>query len=94
MIIIREVFIAKPGNASKLAKLLKEVMAEAGVKGVRVMTDMTGVFNKVVMESELENLAAFYNRMAEYQKKPDAFKKMAGYTDMYHSGKREIYRVL
>ena len=95
MIIVREVFIAKPGSASKLAKLMKEVMAEWGVAKVRVMTDMTGVFNKVVVETEMDNLTDFDKRMKEYSNRPKdkTSEKMAGYTDMYHSGKREIYQV-
>ena len=44
MFIVREVMIAKPGSAGKLAKMMKE--------------------------------------------------KMKGYTDLYQSGKREIYRVV
>jgi hypothetical protein len=89
MIIIREVFIAKPGQASSLARLMSEVMPDS-----RVMTDMTGVFNKVVMETEMEDLGAFEARMKEYMNNKEAYKKMAGYTDMYTSGKREIYRIV
>jgi len=88
---IREVFITKPGQASKLAKLMKEVMPKS-----LVMTDVTGVFNKVVVATEIENLAAFEERMKEYSsnKNKGAEVKMKGYTDMYTSGKREIYRVV
>ncbi len=42
MLLIREVFITKPGNASKLAKLMHDNFRE---EGTRVMTDLTGKFN-------------------------------------------------
>ncbi len=96
MIIIHDIFICKPGNASKLAKLWKEVMADD--KNVKsIMTDMTGQFNRVIMVSEYENLAAFEKFMEEYTnptpEMQETMKKMEGYTDMYLTGSREIYRV-
>ena len=89
MILVREVFIAKPGQASSLARLMSEVMPRS-----RVMTDMTGVFNKVVMETEEDDLHAFEARMKDYLSNQEMKKKMAGYTDMYTTGKREIYRIV
>jgi len=94
MFIIREIFIAKPGQAGKFAKMIKESMS--GSK-MRVLTDFVSDYNKVVMESEVEHLEEFENMMAEYKagktdkKEQDA---MAGYTDMYLTGKREIYQVV
>ena len=58
MIIVREYFIAKPGQASKLAKLLQEAQKLFGATTCRIMTDMTGDFNQVVMETEVESLGA------------------------------------
>ena len=92
MIIVRESFIAKPGMASKLAKLMKEVAEMPGGKA-HVMTDMTGRFNKVVIETEFENMAEFEKRMTQYRENKDMGDKMKGYTDMYQTGKREIYMV-
>lgn len=91
MIIVREVFIAKPGQASTMAKMFKE---EWG-KDSRVMTDLTGVFNKVVVESEYDTLAAWETKMKEWMSKskpaPDPTKP--SHTDMYTQGKREIFRI-
>jgi hypothetical protein len=42
MIIVHDVFICKPGNASKIAKLFKEWADVVPKKNVQVMTDMTG----------------------------------------------------
>lgn len=93
MILVRETFVAKPGQASKLARLMKEVVAGMGSTG-RVMTDMTGQFNTVVLETEYDGLDAFQKRMQEYQTNSVVREKMAGYTDMYQTGSREMYQVL
>ena len=94
MIIVRETFITKPGMASKFAKLMKEVMGP----NARVMTDLTGRFNHVVVETEMKSLQDFQKRMDSYKKDKDKDKKtqekMAGYTEMYMTGKREIYQIL
>ena len=95
MIIVHDIFIAKPGNASKLAKMFKEAMAESP-EFVEVMTDMVGQFNKVIMVSKYENLGAYEKSFEEFMKNEEAMKKMSeimkGYQDMYVTGSREIYK--
>lgn len=91
MIIVRDVFIAKPGMASKLAKMFKESWDD-----VVVMTDMTGVFNKVVVQSEYDSLAQYEEYMAKWMNKGDEKKEKKekpSHIDMYTQGKREIYRI-
>jgi hypothetical protein len=90
MIIIREVFTAKPGMASKLAKLFKDMGMGPNV---RVMTDMVGDFNTVVIESEFEDFAAMQRRMQEDGNNQEMRQRMSGYTDMYQTGRREIYQI-
>lgn len=94
MIIVRDYFTAKPGQASKLANMFKEVLALGGAKHYRIMTDQVGQFNQVVIETEYENVSEFERRMEEYGKNPAIGEKMKGYTDMYLTGGREIYRVV
>ena len=94
MIIIHETFNCKPGNAPKLAKMFKDVMT--GRKEFQqVLTDVTGPYNKVVIVSQYESLAA-YDKSWEGMS-PEDLKKfqeaMKGYTDMYLTGSREIYKV-
>jgi len=64
---------------------------------VNIMTDMTGQYNRVVMVSKYESLAAYEQSWEKYKQDTEAMKKMeeamAGYQDMYLSGSREIYRV-
>ncbi len=101
MIIIHDIFICKPGNASKVAKKFKEAMT-GNDELVQIMTDMTGQYNKVVMVSKYESLAAeslaaYEQSWEKYKQNAEALKKMneamAGYQDMYLTGSREIYQV-
>ena len=96
MIIVRNCFIAKPGNASKLAALFKEVQAASvmPMRNARVLTDLTGDFNRVVLEYEAESIGEFEKNMREYETNPVVREKMKGYTDLYVSGSREILRVM
>jgi hypothetical protein len=92
MLIVRNCFVAKPGQASKLAAQLKEVAAI--LPNSRVLTDMTGEFNRVILEYEAENVAAFESRMQQYASDPEVRSKMQGYTDLWLTGSREILRVV
>lgn len=96
MIIVHDIFVCKPGNASKLAKLFKEVMADSK-ELVHIMTDMTGQFNRVIIVSQYTDLTDYeqsWKRMeADAEKMKKMSEQMKGYTDMYLTGSREIYRV-
>ncbi|MBI3231727.1 MAG: hypothetical protein HYZ51_01450 [Candidatus Doudnabacteria bacterium] len=92
MILVREVFICKPGLASKFAKLMKSVM-QGMPERVTVMTDLTGQFNKVVLHSEYKSFQDFESRMKDYATNTVWRDKMAGYTEMYVTGQREIYQI-
>ena len=96
MIEVHDIFICKPGNASKLAKKFKEAMSGSS-ELVNVLTDMTGQFNKVVMVTKYESLTAYEKSWEKYQEKTEEMKKMeqamTGYQDMYITGFREIYQV-
>jgi len=96
MIIVHDIFICKPGNASKVAKLFKEVMA-GNSELVNIMTDMTGQYNRVIMVSKFDSLAAYEKSRDKYKENTEEMKKMqekmAGYHEMYLTGSREIYQV-
>jgi len=99
MLIIREVFTAKPGMAGKLARLFKKMMKN--YPGTRVMTDMVGNYNTVIMEMEVNSLAEFEKAMEDMKSgKPDPYanpeiteEEMSSYKDMYLYGRREVFRV-
>jgi len=55
-----------------------------------VLTDLTGEFNRVILEFEVDSIGGFEERMKEYQSNTAFRDKMQGYTDLWTSGTREI----
>ena len=90
MIVVRNIFIAKPGHASKLAEQFKTAAKAAKIPRHRVLTDMTGDLNRVVLEYEVENLAGVESAMKEYATNDAMRAAMKGYTDLYHTAYREL----
>jgi len=93
MIVIRHCFIAKPGHAGKLAAQLKEAAAVSKLGKHRVLTDLTGDFNRVILEHEAENMAGFEAGLKDYATNAAFREKMKGYTDLWVTGSREILQV-
>ncbi len=99
MILIRDVFRCKPGQAKVLIEQFKKAMplmmkdAEQTVN-YRIMVDAVSTYWTVVIESEAENLAEFEKRMNEMQPSEEAQKAMEGYMDNVDGGYREIFRVV
>jgi hypothetical protein len=96
MIVVHDIFICKPGKASKFAKMFKEAM-EGRSELVNILTDMTGEYNKVVMICQYENLTAYEKSFEQYMQQSEEMKRMMeimkDYHEMYLSGRREIYKV-
>ena len=97
MIIVENTFVCKPGQASKAAKLCKDVMVNQP-HFMHVMTDMTGQFHRVIVVSKYESLAEYEKAEKEMMEKSskemqEAMKKMEGFNDIYLTGSREFYRV-
>ena len=93
MIVVRNCFTAKPGHASKLAAQLRE-MTSLIPENSRILTDLTGEFNRVIFEFEVENLSEFEARLRQYATDPAIREKMAGYTDLWTTGTRELLQVV
>ncbi len=94
MLIIRNIFTAKPGKASTLAKQMKEVMTGRPGMKTRVLTDYVGKFNTVVMEIEVNSFSEFENQYKEYMTSPEIKEKMKGYAELYLEGRREVMQVI
>lgn len=93
MIIVRSCFVAKPGSASTLAAQFKKAADAAKIPNYRVLTDLTGDFNRVILEYEAENLGEFEARMKDYATNEAFREQMKGYTDLYVTGSREMLQV-
>jgi len=94
---IRETFIAKPGYAGKFAKMMKDEMANwKDFKGY-VMLDFVTDYNKIVVEYEIESLKKKKKMMGEHKKEQAKSKDKdnpPAYTQLYKTGRREIFKVL
>jgi hypothetical protein len=94
MIVVRNCFVARPGQASKLAAQLKDALSASPFGATaRVLTDLTGDFNRVVLEYEAENIGAFEADMRDYATNEAFRAKLKGYTDLYLTGSREILQI-
>ena len=94
MIVVRNTFTAKPGQATKLAAQLKEMASAGSLPNHRVLTDVTGEFNTVVLEYEVESVASFEQIFQKYGKSADIQEKAKGYTDLWVTGRRDLLRVV
>ena len=79
--------------ASKLAAQFKEAAAVAKIEKYRVLTDLTGDFNRVILEYEASGMSEFEARMQDYATNQAFREKMKGYTDLYITGSREILQI-
>lgn len=98
MIIVHDVFVCKPGNASKIAKLFKEWADVKPKKNVYIMTDMTGQFHRVIVATNYESLTNYEDETKNMEKdqtpeEKAVMNKFKDMNDMYVSGSREIYKV-
>jgi hypothetical protein len=98
MLLVREVFIAKPGHAGELSKMMKDNMKDMPASmNAKVMLDSVTDYNKIVVEYEVESLAEFEQAMnQEKSKQGEKNENNSGvkYTDLYLTGKREIFRII
>jgi len=92
MIVILNTFTAKPGNAGKLIAQMKEIAGAGGLRNLRFLTDLTGDFNTVVMEHDVESLGELEALLQKYATDPQMREKAKGYTDLWLTGKRELFR--
>lgn len=96
MYIVRETFIAKPGHAGKLARMMKDEMDSwPGFKG-HIMLDFVTNYNKIVIEYEMKSLSDFEKMMEDFKKEQAKSKstKPPAYTELYQTGKREIFKIV
>jgi len=90
MIIVRNVFTATPGNASKLAAQMKSAASAGKLPRHRVLTDLTGEFNRVILEYEVDGIGEFEARLKDYATNEAIRTALKGYTDLYLTGHREL----
>ncbi len=77
-----------------MAAHLKEIATAGNLRNARVLTDLTGDFNHVVMEHEVESASEFEELLKRYSSDPKVREKAKGYTELWNTGRRELFRVV
>jgi hypothetical protein len=99
MIIVEDIFVCKPGNASKLAKLFKEwADIRPKERQTTVMTDLAGQFHRLKVSARWESLAAYEDELKNMMEKMSGeekamMEKFKDMNEMYVTGSREIFKV-
>jgi hypothetical protein len=92
MLVIRNVFHCKPGKAKDLVAMMKETFAKVpDMPAPRLMTDISGGFWTVVLETEAESLDAWEKQMSTTS--AEVRRAMGSYMELVTGGYREIFRV-
>jgi len=97
MYIVRETFIAKPGHAGELAQMMKAEMTQWKEFDGYILLDMVTDYNTIVVEYKINSLADFEAMMTDHKKEQAKTKKSSKppkYTELYQTGKREIFRIV
>ena len=98
MILVRNVFRAQVGRAGELAQLMADSFRRAAAAGRgpaawRVLTDLSGPFDTVVVEGEAESLAVWERSRTELFASPEfrAFAERGA--ELVVSGRSEFYTI-
>jgi hypothetical protein len=97
MILVRQVFQTKWGKAHEVAEGMRqsaEIVNEVlGGSNLRILTDLSGDFHRVVQEYEVESMAVWEANAGKLFSHPDFQKAQAQSEGMIESGYREFYTV-
>ena len=98
MIVVRNVFQAKFGRAGELAQAMAESMrqptdAPGAPRAWRVLTDLSGPFDTVVLEVEGESLAEWERVRGELFARPEFRESFARTAELVVSGRNELYTI-
>ena len=96
MVLVRLVFQAKFGKAGELANQFKTNTRQIGERyggRSRVLTDLSGQFDTVVMEIEAENLAQWERNRSQVFASPEFRESFARTAELIESGRTEFYTI-
>lgn len=97
MILVRDVFQLKFGKAKEAKELAREGAAlekKLGYGVSRYLTDLTGEYYTLVMESTYENLAAFEKALKEILNAEEFSRWYQKFVPLVESGRREIFTIV
>ncbi len=98
MILVRQVFQAKFGHAAEAAAMMAEGMRGArDLVGMsprwRVLTDLSGPFDTVVLEVEAESLAQWEEARSRLFSNPHFQEQQRGGRELFVAGRNELYTI-
>lgn len=98
MIVVRDIFQLKFGKAREAVALWKEGLGflrrSNAMKDARLLTDLTGPYYTLVLESTYESLAEFDREMREMPSDDEWRAWYARFTPLVDSGRREVFTVV
>ncbi len=93
MILVRVTFQAQFGKAGEMVELFKQnPTPPIGTRG-RVLTDLSGPFDTVVIESVVESLDDYFRQLREMFAAPEMNENTRAMGQMIASGHREFYTI-
>ena len=92
MILVRVVMRAKQGKVNQMVAELKEVTKDIPNRP-RILTDLSGPFNTVVLESKYESLAAYETWRTEFFNNERFQDDDAVREEMFEGGTNEFYTI-
>ena len=96
MIVIRDIFQLKFGKAREAKSLWKEgagILSNAGYKVDRILTDLTGPYYTMVLESSYKSLTDYEKAVSQEASSEDWRKFYRKFVELVYSGRREIFTV-
>lgn len=97
MILVRLVFQAKFGKAgqlaSEMAQMARGTGGTPGAGNMRVLTDLSGQFDTVVLEVQAESLGAWEQQRAQTFSSPEFTESARRTSDLIESGRTEFYTI-
>ena len=97
MIVVRNIFQLKFGKAKDAKALIKEnqeLMKKYGHTTSRFLTDLTGDFYTLEMETSYENLTAFEKSSKETMAVKEFEQWYGKFVPLVDSGRREIFNLV
>ena len=97
MILVRDIFQLKFGKAKEAAALLKEgfpIIKKGGYFPERILTDFTGDFYTLIMESKFKDLAEYEKGLKGNLQLPEWKKWYDRFVPLVQSGRREMLTIV
>lgn len=94
MILVRTVFQAKFGRAGELAaRFVQSIDDFPEVANARVLTDLSGPFDTVILEYDAESLDDVFRSRLEMFADPEFAERNATIAGLIKSGRNEYYTI-